>query len=150
MRHRNSIKPGLQTSNNLYASPGHLTLFNMNLCTAQVESKYFDLHQSQTFTFSQHRLPQLYYYLLLSLTNIRRHMLTQDLFLTFKTVSHFSAKINVNLVLLLISVNILWCNKIYILLNNRYGCPNDSQHHGGCKVHWGTTGLAIHCQDWIL
>ena len=112
MRHRNSTKPGLQTSSNLYMSPDHLMLCNMNLCTAQVELKYFGLHSSQ------HQLPQLCYCLLLSLTDIRRHMPTQDMFLTFKTVSHFSAKVSVNLVLLLTSVTILWCNKIYIPLNS--------------------------------
>lgn len=109
---RSSTKPGLQTSNNLCKSPGHLMLFNMNLSTAQVESKYLGLH------ISQHQLPLLYYFLLLPLTDIRRHIPTQDMFLTFKTVSHFSAKVSVNLVLLLTSVTILWCNNIYIPLNS--------------------------------
>jgi len=43
-------------------------------------------------------------------------MPTQDVFLAFQTLSHFSAKIRVNLVLLLTSVTILWCNKIYVYI----------------------------------
>lgn len=67
MRHKNSTKPGLQTSNNLHMSPSHLVFFNRNLFTAQAESEYFGLDMSQ------HWLPQLYNYLLLSLTDLRRH-----------------------------------------------------------------------------